>query len=226
MRVGNSWPAARLRGVGDADVVPVGAVELTADRPKRRPHLHSVAWLCATGGIAQVIIHEPKLVVLDEPILRLDPADRGDAALVRTLAGKHTVIPLSHILSVQRDPWIASIKDGEIASGTEREPRRAFRPIALRAPGTSSAVLSLKAKKALGDVTGVTSVEDTTIAESSDEVAAFVVDAKQDVRPALATAAIGAGLELLELARLEHELESVFLRLAGNGAGATGRTSS
>jgi hypothetical protein len=67
----------------------------------------------------------------------------------------------------------------------------------------------------------VISVEDTTISESSDEIAAFVVDAKQDVRPALAAAAIGAGLDLLELARLEHELESVFLRLAGSKNGAS-----
>jgi hypothetical protein len=57
-------------------------------------------------------------------------------------------------------------------------------------------------------------------------VAAFVVDAKQDVRPALAAAAIGAGLELLELARLEHELESVFLRLAGSGSGSKNGASS
>jgi ABC-2 type transport system ATP-binding protein len=239
MRVGEFLAfAARLRGVDGADVARrVGAVEeLTALTDRNDDPISTLSHgYQQRVGIAQAIIHEPKLVVLDEPITGLDPVQIVEMRqLVRTLAGKHTVILSSHILSELSETCdrLLVIKDGEIvASGTERELSARLLEgvrvrIALRAAGTSSAVLSLKAKKALGDVEGVTSVEDTTIPESSDEVAAFVVDAKQDVRPALAAAAIGAGLELLELARLEHELESVFLRLAGSGSGSKNGASS
>ncbi|HVW29521.1 MAG TPA: ABC transporter ATP-binding protein [Polyangiaceae bacterium] len=234
MRVGEYLAfAARLRGVGSSDVTRrVGAVEeLTALTDRHEDPISTLSHgFQQRVGIAQAIIHEPKLVVLDEPISGLDPVQIVEMRqLVRALAGKHTVLLSSHILSEISETCdrLLVIKDGEIvASGTETELSAKMLEgmrvrIALRAPGSSSAVLSLKAKKALGDVPGVSTVEDTVTPESSDEVASFLVAAKQDVRAALAAAAISAGFELLELGRIEHELESVFLRLAGSkGANA------
>jgi len=233
MRVGEYLAfAARLRGVAAADVGRrVGAVEeLTAIKDRHEDPISTLSHgYQQRVGIAQAIIHEPKLVVLDEPISGLDPVQIVEMrALVRTLAGKHTVLLSSHILSEISETCdrILVIKDGEIvASGTERELSAKLLEgirvrVALRASGSSSAVVSLKAKKALGDVAGVTNVEDTVTQESSDEIAAFVVEAKQDVRAALASAAVGAGFELLELGRVQHELESVFLRLAGSNGSA------
>jgi len=232
MRVGEYLAfAARLRGVAASDVTRrVGAVEeLTALKERHDDPISTLSHgFQQRVGIAQAIVHEPKLVVLDEPISGLDPVQIVEMRqLVRQLAGKHTVLISSHILSEISETCdrLLVIKDGEIvASGTEAELSTKMLEgvrvrISLRAPGSSSAVLSLKAKKALGDVPGVTGVEDTVTPDSSDEVASFLVAAKQDVRPALATAAVSAGFELLELGRVQHELESVFLRLAGsNGA--------
>ncbi|HEX4338156.1 MAG TPA: ABC transporter ATP-binding protein [Polyangiaceae bacterium] len=229
MRVGEYLAfAARLRGVASADVMRrVGAVEeLTAISDRHEDPISTLSHgYQQRVGIAQAIIHEPKLVVLDEPISGLDPVQIVEMRqLVRTLAGKHTVILSSHILSEISETCdrIFVIKDGEIvASGSENELSSKLLEgvrvrVALRAPGASSAVVSLKAKKALGDVPGVTGVEDTVTNESSDEIAAFIVEAKQDIRAAVAQAAISGGFELLELGRVEHELESVFLRLAGS----------
>ena len=234
MRVGEYLAfAAKLRGVSGSDVARrVGAVEeLTALADRHEDPISTLSHgYQQRVGIAQAIIHEPKLVVLDEPISGLDPVQIVEMRqLVRSLAGKHTVLLSSHILSEISETCdrLLVIKDGEIvASGTEKELSTKLIGgtrvrVSLRSPGSSSAVLSLKAKKALGDVTGVTSVEDAVTAESSDEVASFVVETKQDVRPALASAAVSAGFELLELGRVEHELESVFLRLAGPSAQKT-----
>ena len=235
MRVGEYLAfAARLRGVASSDVTRrVGAVEeLTALTDRHEDPISTLSHgYQQRVGIAQAIIHEPKLVVLDEPISGLDPVQIVEMrALVRALAGKHTVLLSSHILSEISETCdrLLVIKDGEIvASGTESELSAKMLEgmrvrIALRAPGSSSAVLSLKAKKTLGDVPGVSMIEDTVTAESSDEVASFLVAAKQDIRAALAAAAVSAGFELLELGRVEHELESVFLRLAGSNGAAKG----
>ena len=84
-------------------------------------------------------------------------------------------------------------------------------------PGGSASGVTAQAKGALAGVSGVRGVDVASTAETGEGLVAFVVDAKTDLRPALATAVIDSGLELLELSRQEHELESVFLRLAGPG---------
>lgn len=76
-------------------------------------------------GIAQAIIHEPKLVILDEPISGLDPAQIVEMRkVVRNLGKSHAVIISSHILSEvsQTCDRILVINDGRlVAQGTEAE---------------------------------------------------------------------------------------------------------
>jgi len=51
-------------------------------------------------GLAAAIVHDPAIVILDEPTVGLDPAQiRGIRALVRTLAGRHTILFSTHILA-------------------------------------------------------------------------------------------------------------------------------
>jgi ABC-2 type transport system ATP-binding protein len=231
MRVGEYLSfAARLRGVPSKDVMRrVSAIEeLTALRDRHEDPISTLSHgFQQRVGIAQAIIHEPKLVVLDEPISGLDPVQIVEMrALVRELRGKHTVIVSSHILSEISETCdrIFVIKDGEIvASGTEKELSSKLLEgvrvrVTLRASNGTTAEIAAKAKKLLEGVTGVRGVDPTNSAEAGDGLAAFVVDAAAEVRPALAQAVIGEGLELLELSRIEHELESVFLRLAGSGS--------
>lgn len=81
-------------------------------------------------GIAQAIIHDPKLVILDEPISGLDPVQIVDMReVLRNLKGSCTVLVSSHILTEisQICDRILVLNDGMIvADGTEADLQTAF----------------------------------------------------------------------------------------------------
>lgn len=234
MRVGEYLAfAARLRGVPAGDVTRrVGAVE-ELTRVKDR-HGEPISTLShgykQRVGIAQAIIHEPKLVVLDEPISGLDPVQIVEMRqLVRDLGGKHTVVVSSHILSEISETCdrILVIKDGTIvASGTESELSSSLLEgkrvrITVRAPGSSRKDAFDRAQTAIAGIAGIRATSITDAQPPEETLASLLVDASTEVRPAIAQALLGAGLELFELGRQENELESVFLRLAGPNAEAS-----
>lgn len=237
MRVGEFLAfAARLRGVPTGDVARrVTAVEeLTAVRDRHGDPISTLSHgYRQRVGIAQAILHEPKLVVLDEPISGLDPVQIVEMRqLVRNLAGKHTVIVSSHILSEISETCdrILVIKDGEIvASGTEAEltsqllQGRRVR-LTVGAPGALRKDAFDKARAAVTALAGVQSAVLADAQPEGDALAALLIEASSEVRPELAQAVLSAGLELFELGRQENELESVFLRLAGSSAEKSGGT--
>lgn len=231
MRVGEYLAfAARLRGVPSGDIARrVGAVE-EVTRVKDR-HGEPISTLShgykQRVGIAQAIIHEPKLVVLDEPISGLDPVQIVEMRqLVRDLGGKHTVVVSSHILSEISETCdrILVIKDGTIvASGTESELSSSLLEgkrvrITVRAPAGSRKDAFERAQVAISGIAGIRSTSIMDAQPTEEALASLLVDASAEVRPAVAQALLGAGLELFELARQENELESVFLRLAAPSA--------
>lgn len=61
-------------------------------------------------GIAQAMIHDPKVLILDEPTIGLDPAQiREIRELVRGLRGEHTILLSTHIL-----PEVTQVCDGVV----------------------------------------------------------------------------------------------------------------
>ena len=94
---------ARLRGVarnrvkdGVDRVIAALALEPVADRPA---HTLSRGFRQRTA-IAQALVHDPELLILDEPANGLDPRQIIEIrALIRGLAGRHTVLMSSHVLS-------------------------------------------------------------------------------------------------------------------------------
>jgi ABC-2 type transport system ATP-binding protein len=169
-------------------------------------------------GIAQAIVHRPRLLVLDEPISGLDPVQIVEMReLLRGLRGEHTIVLSSHILSEISETCdrILVMRDGVIAaSGTEAELsgkllRGVRAEVTVR--GTEREARAIAEK-----LQGVVTVEATAPAEPGDGLVRLVVEADHDVREALSKALIDAGIGVLQLSRSERELESVFLRLAGS----------
>jgi ABC-2 type transport system ATP-binding protein len=212
--------AARLRGMSKADAekrVPevleaTGLTEVDEQLIASLSHGYK-----QRVGIAQAIVHRPRLLVLDEPISGLDPVQIVEMReLLRGLKGEHTILLSSHILSEISETCdrILVIRDGQIAaSGTEAE---------LSAKLTKNQRFDVTvrgdedgAREAAESVPGVVSVESVDATETGEGVWTLRIESESDVREAVCKALVGADIGLLEVRRGERELESVFLELAG-----------
>jgi ABC-2 type transport system ATP-binding protein len=225
--------AARLRGMSRED----------AD--KRVPEVEEMTELGAVSadpiaslshgfkqrvGIAQAIVHRPRLLVLDEPITGLDPVQIVEMReLLRSLKGEHTILLSSHILSEISETCdrILVIKDGQIAAaGTESELTSRLRKGGFRADFSVRAEGEGgyreggggRARAAVEEMAGVTSAELVTPAEPG--ALTLRVEAEHDVRADVCRELVKAGLDILQVGAGERVLESVFLELAGPGGDA------
>jgi ABC-2 type transport system ATP-binding protein len=212
--------AARLRGMArQAAVTRVPAVEELVELSEvaHQPIASLSHGFKQRVGIAQAIVHDPRLLVLDEPITGLDPVQIVEMrGLLRSLRGKHTILLSSHILSEISETCdrILVIKDGQIAAaGTEAELTSKLHA-GVRVVLTVSGGEPGRVRALAEGVAGVTAVEELPSAEAGEGVVTLRVDAAKDVRVALCKALVEAGLGLLQVGPGERELESVFLELA------------
>ncbi len=227
MRVGRYLAfAAELRRVPKSDIdrfvadaeQATGLVDVSEDPIAALSHGYR-----QRVGIAQAIVHKPKLVVLDEPSSGLDPVQIKEMrSLVRGLGGDHTVLVSSHNLPEisQMCDRLLVIGDGKIAaSGTEAELVRDL---------MTSDSLDISVRPAhgwdeprllsfLSELDGVEQVRAVKPKDPGEGVMAFVVSTRDDRRAQLATALVTNGHGLLGLGRSVRELENVFTKLAGPG---------
>ena len=215
--------AARLRGIpsSDADKRATEAEELTQTTGVRRDPIATLSHgYKQRVGIAQAIVHRPRLLVLDEPISGLDPVQIVEMrSLLKGLKEKHTILLSSHILSEISETCdrILVIKDGQIAAGgTETELSR-------RLGGASIDVTVGPVAEKGGDtlveatlraVNGVVAVDRVASDGADGDAWSYRVAAEDDARAALVHALVHAGVSVLEVKRSARELETVFLELS------------
>ncbi len=170
-------------------------------------------------GIAQAIVHDPPVIVLDEPTVGLDPRQIIEVRnLIKSLAGTHTIILSTHILpevSMTCDR-VAIINRGRVV--TTNTPEALMAQLAgganyeLEVEGTLEAVIAL-----LKAVPGVRLVE--LIPQEDDAPSArrqrlrVLSEPGFDPGRDLAAVLVGAGVGLYEMHRLRASLEDVFLEL-------------
>ena len=207
--------AARLRGVpaGQTAARVVEAEEKTATR---EVHDEPIANLShgfrQRVGVAQALVHRPKLLILDEPTSGLDPRQIVEMrSTIRALRGEHTILLSSHILSEisQTCDRLLIIQDGLIVDqGSEEEIAGRLGggvPIEIDVVGGGDSALAILTK--LLGVSSAAAVRQTA------GVTSLRANATGDLRAQIARALVMGGIDLVRIDRGTGRLEAIFLQL-------------
>ncbi len=215
----------RLNGVARTDVDrridEVAALTHISDH-LRRPIRELSMGYKKRVGIAQAVLHDPRVVLLDEPVSSLDPAEIvGMRGLVRSLGGRHTVLVSSHLLHEvhQTCDRLLVLQDGALVwEGTEQdlaETSTGEVRLGLELVGEPEAILAaLPAPQP-----GVEPPRLEAAGESRWRVQLLLPDAE---REALVAALVGASVGVRRIAEERSDLEAMFLRMVGADQAAPG----
>ncbi len=165
-------------------------------------------------GLAQALMHNPDVLILDEPTAGLDPKQIIETRqLIRGLAGDHTIILSTHILPEvsQTCQRVVIINRGRVVAVDTPD------NLTSRLRGSETMYLQVDAAGAdaatvLQRITGVTRV---TVADTKQQVVGYEVDSEagRDVRRELAAAVVSRGWGLLEMRAMRMSLEEIFLHV-------------
>jgi ABC-2 type transport system ATP-binding protein len=175
-------------------------------------------------GLAQALIHNPDVLILDEPTAGLDPKQINETReLIKALAGDHTIILSTHILPEveQTCQRVVIINKGRVvAVDTPDNLKARLRGsetmyVQVDVSGTDAASVT----GALGRVAGVTRVAES---DQRDGLVGFEVESERgrDVRRELARSVVSNGWGLLELRPMRMSLEEIFLSVTTDEAAA------
>lgn len=168
-------------------------------------------------GIAQAIVHNPDVLILDEPTVGLDPKQIIEIRdLIRGLSGDHTVILSTHILpEVQATcSRVLIINEGKLVADNTLD--------AISAQINKGNVYSLlvhskptELVNKLKSLPGVANVSEVSSDEAGTQKVLVTASQNQDssLRSKIAEMAVASGVGLLEFKRESLSLEEVFLKL-------------
>ncbi len=171
-------------------------------------------------GFAQALVGEPKVLILDEPMVGLDPKQIIEMRdLIKGLSPEHTVILSSHILSEISAvcDHILIISKGKLAaSGSPEELQRMMRKTAELAVTVIGE--RTQAKPVLDQMEEIERFDIEDGGEEGSILIRIVAKDDADIRRALSMALSGAGLPVLSMNRSEKSLEDIFLELTQGDA--------
>ena len=177
-------------------------------------------------GLAQAIIHNPDVLILDEPTAGLDPKQINETReLIRSLAGDHTIILSTHILPEveQTCERVIIINKGKLVATDSvqnlQNRARGVESIVLEVEGRTGDLDSAVIQHRLETVSGVSRV---LFKETRQNRSIFEVESLKDrfIRGDLARAVVESGWNLNELRPSAMSLEEIFLQLTGTEASA------
>jgi ABC-2 type transport system ATP-binding protein len=165
-------------------------------------------------GLADALVHEPELIILDEPTIGLDPHQiRSVRQLIKSLAGRHTVLISTHILpEVEMMCGRVLIMFGGhvVASDTPENLQR-------RMAGGSQVIAEIAAPEAALRAAWehLPEVEQFDVSPGEGEYFRCALTAREgrDLRPLVFQLARENGWALRELTRSRHSLEDVYVQV-------------
>ena len=164
-------------------------------------------------GLAQAILHDPEVLVLDEPTAGLDPKQIIETRdLIRGLAGDHTIVLSTHILPevAQTCQRVVIINRGKVVAIDTPD------NLTHQLKGAATLYVQIDgrtdASSALSAIPGVSKV---TVADQHDQFTGYEVESESthDVRRDVARTIVDQGWGLLELRPTRMSLEQIFLEL-------------
>jgi ABC-2 type transport system ATP-binding protein len=208
---------ARIKGVPSSERVS------RVDAAMRRTHVDDMAsrhcGKLSKGyrqrvGLAQSLLHNPEVLILDEPTAGLDPKQIIETRdLIRSLAGDHTIILSTHILPEvsQTCQRVVIINKGRVVAVDTPE------NLTARLRGAETMYVQVDAAgqdvaAILARIPGVTRVE---AADQRHDSGAYEVESERghDVRRDIARQIVSSGWGLLELRPMRMSLEEIFLQV-------------
>ena len=170
-------------------------------------------------GLAQALLHNPKIVILDEPTAGLDPNQIVEIRqLIKELGKEHTVILSTHILPEVRqtcDRIVIIHKGAKVADGT-------IEALEGQLHSTHELVLGIAwtgddrgepLRQEIAALPGVRKIVHSHGAQIPVPHQVFEIDAKSDIRGDLSTWAQKRGHTVIELRRRTLDLETIFQRI-------------
>src|SRR5579863_7301475 len=175
-------------------------------------------------GLAQAIIHNPDVLILDEPMSGLDPKQINETRdLIKSLAGDHTIILSTHILPEveQICQQVIIINQGKVVATDSvqnlQNRARGGESVLVEVAGRNGSLDPAAVQRKLQQIAGVSRV--IPKADGQKRVI-FEVEANRAVRGDVARAVVEAGWDLNELRPAALSLEEIFLQLTGTEAPA------
>jgi ABC-2 type transport system ATP-binding protein len=172
-------------------------------------------------GLAQAIIHNPDVLILDEPTAGLDPKQINETRdLIRGLSPDHTILLSTHILPEveQTCEQVLIINKGKLVATDSvhnlQNRARGAESVLLEVEGRNGAVDAQTVQHRLETVSGVSRV---LFKETRSNRSIFEVESLKDrfIRGDLARAIVESGWNLNELRPAAMSLEEIFLQLTG-----------
>ncbi|HWB29155.1 MAG TPA: ABC transporter ATP-binding protein [Vicinamibacterales bacterium] len=164
-------------------------------------------------GLAQALIHDPDVLILDEPTAGLDPKQIIETRdLIRGLAGNHTIVLSTHILPevAQTCHRVVIINKGRVVAVDTPD------NLTHQLKGAATLYVQVDGPETAGDaLRAVPGVRAVTVADHFGSLIGYEVesDAARDVRRDVARAVVNGGYGLVELRPTRMSLEEIFLQL-------------
>jgi len=171
-------------------------------------------------GLAQALVHDPLVIILDEPTVGLDPKQIIEVRhLIKSLAGTHTIILSTHILpevSMTCDRVVIINKGKIVAVDTPQN-------LTTQLKGAQKIHVEAQApekpfQELLARIPGASSVEVSPARASGHVTATLEVASGKEVRSLIAANIVEKGWDLYELRGVSLSLEDIFLQLTTDDA--------